>query len=193
MRPKMLGAVAALALGMGSSSAIAQATIPNVGDIMLVGFAYCPSGWDEAAGQLLAIAQYPTLYQRYMTTYGGDGKTTFALPDLRGRVPLETGQGPGLAYVALGEKLGASTTTLTVAQMPSHSHQLMAATTGPESNLPSGGLLASYPEATPIYTDKGQVNQRLNAGSIASIGQDQPYSNFQPTLAMRYCVALTGK
>ncbi len=193
MKRSLLSAVFAAAAVAGvAPQAMAQATEPFLGQTILVGFPFCPRNWTEANGQLLSISSNTALFSLYGTTFGGNGTSNFALPDLRGRVPVGQGTGPGLSRVVTGEVFGNGFNSLTISQMPSHTHQFMAATSGPVSNLPAGGMLATYPGSTPVYTDKGSVNQRLNQGVIGTSGGGQPFSNYQPTLTLRYCVSLSG-
>ncbi len=147
-----------------------------IGEIRLVGYTFCPRGWTEADGQLLNISQYSALFSLYGTTYGGDGRTTFGLPDLRSRVPMHVGQGAGLSSYALGQKGGAETVTLTTNQIPSHSHtivELTAATgTANGSRARTGG---------------GEQDTATSA-----TGGSQSHENRPPYLVLRYCVALEG-
>src|ERR1044072_7080771 len=130
MRRAAVLAAAAFAAALSNwPSASAQASDMYLGQLMMVGFNFCPRGWTEADGQILAISTNSALFSLYGTTYGGNGQTTFALPDLRGRVPAHVGQGPGLAPVTQGQVMGADSTTLTLSQMPMHNHLLMAPTT----------------------------------------------------------------
>ena len=120
----------------------AQASEPFIGEIRYFGYTFCPRGWANADGQLMAISSNSALFSLLGTTYGGDGRTTFGLPDLRGRSPLHVGNGPGLTPRSLGEKSGEETVTLTTTQIPSHSHTLMASTDGATTSEPGGKLLS---------------------------------------------------
>ncbi len=166
-----------------------------VGEIMLVGYTFCPSGSADAAGQLLAISQNTALFSLYGTTYGGDGITTFALPDLRGRVPKGVGQGPGLSDNDLGEQGGSETHTLTVNEMPSHSHTVRANNLDGDKPGPGNKLLAAAPNGgtgtETIYSDQPS-NVTMASSMIANTGGSQAFSTQDPYLVMRYCVVLEG-
>lgn len=165
-----------------------------VGSICLVGFNFCPRGFTEANGQLLAISEYSTLYSLFGTAYGGDGRTTFALPDLRGRAPIHLGQGPGLSDYRLGQKGGLEAVTITTAQMPSHNHTatLKAGSNVRSTEITDRNVLANTRQTAVYGTAPGNV--RLNEASlaVANNGGGQAHENRQPYLTMRYCVALTG-
>ncbi|MCA0381785.1 MAG: tail fiber protein [Bacteroidetes bacterium] len=176
---------------------------PFLGMICIFGFNFPPRGWAFCQGQLLSIAQNTALFSLLGTTYGGNGQTTFALPDLRGRVPLGQGQGPGLPNYTLGEIAGSTTTTLLTTNMPQHIHQVslsipVASTAGTEA-APANGLstlaaavdgsgleVMTYTQATADRTLKPFV---ANTG-IA--GGSQPFNNMQPYLAVNYCIAMQG-
>jgi microcystin-dependent protein len=163
---------------------------PFVGEIALVGFNFAPVGWALCNGQLLAINQNTALFSLLGTMYGGDGVTTFALPDLRGRVPLHMGQGPGLSNRTIGEAAGAESSTLTPAQMPAHTHQAMSTSFNGVTDSPVGNVPARDAAGTPIY---GTVpNAPMHAGAIQSTGGSQPHDNMQPFLAINYIISLVG-
>jgi len=164
---------------------------PFIGEIMMVGYNFCPRGWTEANGQLLAISSNTALFSLYGTTYGGDGRTTFALPDLRGRVPMHTGRGPGLSDQRLGAKGGSETNTLNVTQLPPHSHSLNALSTGATGGAPAGGVLADTGRDS-IYSNSASPDTSLNSASIGNAGGGQPVNNMQPYQVIRFCVALQG-
>jgi microcystin-dependent protein len=160
---------------------------PFIAEITLFGGNFAPRGYALCAGQVLAISQNTALFSILGTTYGGNGQTTFALPDLRGRVPVGQGQGPGLSNVDLGQQAGAETVTLTSGQMPAHTHtaaatQAGATSTRPANNVPSGG--GAYNP-----TSDGST---LAAGFIATTGGSQPHENHQPYLGLNYIIALEG-
>lgn len=163
---------------------------PFLGEIMMVGYTFCPRSWAEANGQLLPISNNSALYSLYGTTFGGDGRTTFALPDLRGRVPMHLGQGPGLSNRTLGQQGGSETNTLTTNQLPSHSHSLNGATAAANAVDPSGNVLANTGRSD-TYTSSAP-NAQMNSGSIGATGGGQAVNNMQPFLTIRYCVALNG-
>lgn len=146
---------------------------------------FAPAGWMFCEGQLLPISEYETLFQLIGTTYGGDGQSTFALPDLRGRVPIHFGNG-----FTLAETGGVETVTLTVAQIPAHSHALMATSNNASSANAAGKLLATAPSYTPYIQDAPASN--LAATSIGSTGGSQPHNNFQPYLCVDFIISLFG-
>lgn len=180
-----------------------------IGDIKLVGYTYCPRSTTEAAGQLLAISSNTALYSLYGCTYGGDCRTTFALPDLRSRVPVGQGQGPGLPNVALGQKGGATTTTLSVAQIPVHSHSattnvtvtstLQGSATAADSSDPTGRALAGSNRPTYLQTTptapmaSGSVSSQATATTtVGNAGGSQSFNIQNPYVGLRYCVVLQG-
>lgn len=158
---------------------------PFLGEIRMFGGNYAPNGWAFCNGALLAISQFDALYSLIGTTYGGDGVTTFALPDLRGRLPVH--QGP--AFV-LGQAGGVETVTLTSATLPSHSHLVAASTAVGTQSGPQGGVLAQSTVAALYYEDL--TNVTLDPSSITSAGGNQPHDNFQPYLCIAFIMALFG-
>lgn len=186
----------------------AAAFEPFIGQIIWVGFTFCPRGFTEANGQLLPINNNQALFSLYGTTYGGDGRTTFALPDLRGRAMIHTGQGPGLSNINLGQKLGSETTSLTVNNLPAHSHaagtlsghnianKLPALTEIPEGNVLSDGQRAALYQTMPIDPEDkvamADGSVVIDSGETASTGNGQSFNQRSPQLALRACVALTG-
>src|SRR5437870_2518484 len=157
---------------------------PYVGEIRMFAGNFGPAGWMFCEGQLLPISDYETLFNLIGTTYGGDGQSTFALPDLRGRVPLHFGNGSTLA-----ETGGVETVTLTVQQIPAHSHPLLATLNQGAQNPPAQQLLAQSPtqNAFPYGTDVPPAT--LNPGSISSVGGSQPHNNFQPYLCLDFIIS----
>jgi|EP00670_Eutreptiella_braarudii_P007004 microcystin-dependent protein len=181
----------ALALCIVLLSALgAHASEPFLGEIRYVGFTFCPRGWTDANGQLLPISQNSALFSLFGTTYGGDGRTTFGLPDLRGRAPIHTGSGPGLTNRRQGQKGGTESETLTVNQIPSHTHTLQASTDGATKAEPAGMLLSEG--CRPIYTDQTTNQQALHSSSITNAGGGQDHNNMSPFLTIRACVATVG-
>jgi microcystin-dependent protein len=163
---------------------------PFIGEIRIFGFNFPPRGWATCSGQILPIAQNTALFSLLGTTYGGNGQTTFALPDLRGRVPLSFGQGPGLSNYSLGEVAGAETITLLQSQMPAHMHNVACSSDDSNSGVPTN----AYPSAAPaqIYASAPTANKFMNPAMIAATGGGQPHSNLQPYLVLNYCIALVG-
>ena len=164
-----------------------------IASILLFAGNFAPSGWAFCNGQLLQIVQYQALYALIGTTYGGDGRTTFGLPDLRGRVPAGIGQSPGLQNINLGQQIGTNTNTLTVAQMPSHSHTLNANATATGRNLlpvPTNNYPAQNQDTTGNYAVTSDV--QMNQQAIANAGGSQSVNNMQPTLGLNYIICLEG-
>ena len=189
---KLLSVVMFLVLsGFMSQPARAEKVL---GDVFLVGFNFCPRGSAEAAGQLLSINQNQSLYSLLNTTYGGDGETSFALPDLRGRVPISLGNGAGLSTYAPGEKGGAEAVILTAAEMPVHTHtaSIRAAEDSPNSSSPSTAALAE----SQIYnnTEAPSVNSSLHTDTLtlSSVGGNLAHENRMPILALKYCIVTQG-
>jgi microcystin-dependent protein len=165
---------------------------PFIGQILLFAGNFAPRGWALCQGQLLPIAQNSALFSILGTTYGGDGRTTFALPDLRGRVPVSSGQGPGLSPYTLGENGGTEQVTLLSTQMPAHTHVLVANNTAGTRAEPEGNVLAAESAgATQIYSD-ASATVTMNPVSISATGGSQPHSNLQPFLCLNYIIALEG-
>lgn len=164
-----------------------------IGSIVLFAGNFAPVGWAFCNGQTLQINQYQALYSLLGITYGGDGRTTFALPDLRGRVPAGTGTVTGLQTINLGNKLGTNTNTLTPAQMPAHSHPLNAnATTTGRSLLPipTNNFPALNQDGSGNYAPTAGVV--MNPTAIGNSGNGQPVNNMQPTLGLNYIICLVG-
>jgi len=181
--------LAVLAKARSAPAAIQDAD-PWVGEIAMVGFNFAPTGWALCDGQLLAISQNTALFSLLGTTYGGNGTTTFALPDLRGRAPIHQGQGPGLSPYVIGQVGGTETTTLTVGQMPAHSHAAMADSGNGTSDTPTGLLVARNAGGVPQYGSNAVAS--LAPGAIASTGSSPPHQNLQPYLTINFIIALQG-
>ena len=160
---------------------------PYVGEIRMFGGNFAPAGWMFCEGQLLPISENETLFNLIGTTYGGDGQSTFALPDLRGRIPLHFGNG-----FILAETGGAEQITLTVNQIPAHSHPLLASGSLASSNTPVNTVPALTQAATitPYGTDNPQT--QLSPSSVGSVGGSQPHTNFQPYLCISFIISLFG-
>lgn len=163
---------------------------PFLAEVRMVGFNFAPRGWAFCDGQILPINQNQSLYSLLGTTYGGDGRTSFALPDLRGRVPIHVGRSNGGDDHRLGQKSGEETHTLSVNEMPQHDHVLKGASTDANQGVPTGNLLArsTTPEA---YRDPTNL-QAMRAGTVANTGGGQAHDNMQPYLAVNFCIALKG-
>jgi microcystin-dependent protein len=156
-----------------------------VGEIRMFAGNFAPSGWMFCEGQLLPISEYETMFNLIGTTYGGDGQSTFALPDLRGRLPIHMGNG-----FTLAETGGAETVTLTVNQIPSHTHTFVASTDTGNQSDPSG-MVAAASNAVSIYKSIAP-SDAMAPGAIASDGGSQPHTNFQPYLCVEFIISLFG-
>lgn len=194
IRKTLLSAVAGTAmLGLVTP---AQAQDLVMGTVMLVANTFCPRATMETQGQLLSIAQNTALFSLLGNTYGGDGITTFALPDLRGRAPIDWGQGPGLSNYVQGEASGAQTVTITINQMPAHNHLgLIRAVAGaPNSDNPANAALADFPTGTPIYNNTTAPNVNMAPGTLQTgiTGNNSPVPILNPYLVLRYCIVTQG-
>jgi microcystin-dependent protein len=170
---------------------------PFVGQITLFPFFFAPRGWALCEGQLLPISQNAALFSLLGTYYGGNGVSTFALPDLRGRVPIGQGQGPGLSGYDIGEVQGVETVTLLASQSPPHSHPFPAVAAQATTNAPSGALPSeahgSGRGAFPVNIYAAlQTAVPLASGQVAPAGGGQPHNNVQPYLTLNWCIALQG-
>lgn len=165
---------------------------PFVGQIIAVGFNFAPVGWALCQGQLLPISENPTLFNLIGTTFGGDGQSTFALPDLRGRAALGMGQGTGLGSYVLGQLGGVESAALTSATIGSHTHGLSAAATATTSTPSSSVVLGTPAATTPLYATSG-ANATLTAGAVsATTGGGLPHENRQPSQTINYIISLFG-
>lgn len=165
---------------------------PFVGEIQLFGFSYAPYHWALCAGQTLPIQQNTALFALLGTQYGGNGTTTFQLPNLCGRTPVSQGQGPGLSLYGIGETAGVNTVTLTTTEMPTHNHNLSVANgSGARSSTPSANQSLSTPGQSRIFTP-GTVNTPLSPNTLTAAGGGLAHDNRQPFLAMNYSIALYG-
>jgi microcystin-dependent protein len=161
-----------------------------LGEIDLVPYNFSPKNFAECNGQLLSIAQNTALFSLLGTTYGGDGRTTFALPDLRDRAPIEAGQGPGLSNYNQGQTGGEFTHTLTIPELPMHAHALQADTANGTTNRPQNYLQARNTAGIPKYG--GTANTTMSVGTLGATGGNQPHNNLQPYLGLKYIIALQG-
>jgi microcystin-dependent protein len=157
---------------------------PYVGEIRMFGGTFAPLGWAFCDGSLLAISQFDTLFNLIGTTYGGDGQSTFALPDLRGRVPLHQGNS-----FAIGQRAGEESHTLNLSEIPSHSHPARV-TSGPgTTQSPAGEVWAQW--SSPQFSDQAP-NAPMNAGAVSTVGGGQPHENMVPFLAVTFIISLFG-
>lgn len=178
-----------------AAPALAQASDPFIGQMALFGSNFCPRGWVDANGQLLPISSYSALFSIMGTIYGGDGRTTFGMPDLRGRETIGVGQGSGLSNVALGQKGGSEIVTLTTSHLPPHSHMVNAVNQTGNKLGPGGDYLTDPPpidgEEVHIYHD-GPPNKQMDPGMLSSTGLGQPVNIRTPYLGMTWCVNTDG-
>jgi microcystin-dependent protein len=165
---------------------------PFVGEIRMYGFAFAPRGWALCNGQALAILQNQALFSLLGTTYGGNGVTTFSLPDLRGRVPVSFGAMPGGVTMVLGQAGGAETVTLNATTTPQHSHQVAATTTTANKRPPAGKLFAADNASVADYYRSPTAPVALDSRSLSNTGGSQPHNNMQPYTVTNYCIALQG-
>lgn len=185
MNGKLVALVAGITLAGGlATPAAAQDNF--VGELQQFATGWCPEGWHRADGTLLAIAPNTVLFSVIGTTYGGNGTVTFALPDLRTRMPVGySSQWP------LGAMAGMSSTTLLSINLPSHAHGLQADDTGPVSNSPAGAMLGTFPASSPIYSSGAGVSP-MNMAVVQPAGGSQPVQTQSPVLATNWCIALEG-
>ena len=166
---------------------------PFVAEIRIFPFNFAPRGWAWCNGQLLPLSQNTALFSLLGTTYGGDGKSTFALPNLQGRAPMHPGQGPGLSLHDLGETSGSETVTLLQSEIPNHPHTMRANTDFADLQVPSPARsIARSQNANAYKAPAGQPVVQLNPGALAPAGGDQPHNNLQPYLTLYFNIALQG-
>ena len=163
---------------------------PFVAEIRIFPFNFAPKGWAWCDGQLLPLSQNTALFSLLGTTYGGNGKSNFALPDLQGRAPMHPGQGPGLSLHDLGETGGSETVTLLESEIPSHSHVFNVSAGDGNNQSPNGQLLATG-IGIGQYAAPGALTS-LSGNALAPAGGDQPHNNLQPYLTFYFCIALQG-
>lgn len=165
-----------------------------IGEIRLLPYTFAPNGWQDCDGSLLSISDNDALFALIGTTYGGDGQNTFAVPDLRGRVPVHAGTGPGLSTYVLGQMAGSENVTLTADQLGAHTHT-MAVTSAPDSTgTPVASVELGALSGDVLYTgDISGVAALPIAGTmIGPAGGNQPHDNTMPTLTVRFCISLVG-
>ncbi len=162
---------------------------PFLAEVRLIGFNFAPRGWAFCDGQILPINQNQSLYSLLGTTYGGDGRTSFALPDLRGRTPLHRGDGH-----TLGQKSGAETVTLTAAEMAAHTHAAKANSQAGNTDQPLGTFLSapSSPDDLTYREPEAANSTAMRTGTVTNAGGGQAHSNMQPYLTVNFCIALQG-
>ena len=165
---------------------------PFVAEIRIFPFNFAPKGWAFCDGQILPLSQNTALFSLLGTTYGGDGKSNFALPDLQGRAPMHPGQGPGLSLHDLGETGGSETVTLLESEIPSHSHASRGLIDDGDLKLPAPGRSFAKSSGGNAYTATISGLQPMSDSTIAPAGGDQPHNNLQPYLTLSFCIALQG-
>ena len=165
---------------------------PFIGQIITTGFNFAPLGYALCDGQILSIAQNTALFSLLGTTYGGNGQTTFALPDLRGRVPLHQGQGPGLTNRVMGEVAGEENHTLISTEMPMHNHLFMTNNVAGGIGQPNGQFLSATSDNNTVFYRPTSDGSTLNPQSIGLAGGSQPHNNMQPYLVISFSIALEG-
>ncbi len=165
---------------------------PFLGEIRLFPYNFAPQGWAFCNGQIMAIAQNTALFSLLGTTYGGNGTSNFALPDLRGRLAVSSGQAPGLSSYTLGQQSGSESVTLTLNNLPGHNH-----TVSPGANdgaataqRPAGAVMARGTAS--IYANAADGSTTMASSATSSTGNSQPFSSIQPLLVLNYCIALQG-
>ena len=165
-----------------------------VGEIRMFGGNYAPAGWQKCDGSLLSINTYQVLYSLLGTIYGGDGVTTFGIPDLQGRIPVGFGQGSGLTNRVIGEKFGAEMVTLVESQLPTHSHSFTASAADATLPVPTAALFGSQVDNDKIYTaaTSGNTSTSLATATVQTSGSSAAHNNLMPSLGVTYIICLQG-
>ena len=193
--PKLLAHPAFLAgaAALGLTAAAAAESDPFIGQIQPVAENFCPQGFMYAAGQVLPISNYTALFSLLGCNYGGDCRTTFALPDLRGHAMIGTGQGPGLPLYTQGQTGGTTTVTLTTDELPVHNHNMRASTAPPTASSPLDNAMPTYQTTTSeIYSDQDPGSAQMHQNVLSSSGGNLPMNIIQPTATLTNCIAITG-
>ncbi|TCO70007.1 phage tail protein [Marinisporobacter balticus] len=162
-----------------------------IGEIRMFAGNYAPRNWAFCDGQLLPISNFNALYSLLGTTYGGDGYTTFALPDMRGRIPLHFGYGAGLSNRLIGQKFGQEQASLTLSQIPSHNHPMQASSDVATATSPNETILATAQKD--FYISAGTNQQNLHPQTIEESGSSQAHYNMQPSLCVNFIISLRGE
>jgi microcystin-dependent protein len=165
---------------------------PFLAEIRLFPFGFAPTGWALCNGQLLPISQNTALFSLLGTTYGGDGRSTFALPNLQGSMPMHPGDGPGLSQRVLGEEGGSATVTLVSTEMPSHTHAVGASAADAGDRSPAGQRFANGGGGVQVYAAPAPGSAPLAPEAVGVAGGGQPHDNMQPYLVLSFCIALQG-
>jgi microcystin-dependent protein len=193
---KMILAAAMLAGGMAFTVDTADAQEKYMAEVFVTAANFCPRGTLAANGQLLPVSQYNAVFSLVGTVYGGDGRTTFGLPDLRGRAPISAGSGPGLSDYRLGSRQGREYTALSILNLPAHSHtgHVVAGTAAPDASTPVGHALADYTvPGVNAYTATGPA-EAMAPGTVQTdnTGAGQEFVTLSPSLTMQYCFVMEG-
>ena len=166
---------------------------PFVAEIRIFPYTFAPRGWAYCSGQIMPISQNTALFSLLGTTYGGDGRTNFALPNLQGSFPIQSGTGPGLSNYVLGQVGGATTTTLTSQQLPAHTHGMNAQNSGGSSVSPTGNYTAQIGlRGAGLIYGSDATTTALSAKAVTPVGGSQPHNNLPAFLTLSYCIALQG-
>jgi microcystin-dependent protein len=166
---------------------------PFVAEIRIFPFNFAPKGWAFCDGQILPLSQNTALFSLLGTTYGGNGKSNFGLPNLQGRAPMHPGQGPGLSLHDLGETGGSETVTLLESEIASHSHQTMCNNGDGDRVSPQSAAFANIPPGSPpAYAAAGAATVAMHNSALTPSGGDQPHNNMSPYLTLNFCIALQG-
>lgn len=163
---------------------------PYVGEIRLFAGNFAPAGWAFCDGSIVPISEFETLFNLIGNIYGGDGQNTFALPDLRGRVPVHQGTGPGRPTVIIGQAMGTEVVTLSTAQIPAHRHAVVATSAAANPAAGPGGLLANASAA--MYSTGAVPATPMASGAIANSGGNQPHPNMAPSLGLNFIISFFG-
>jgi microcystin-dependent protein len=164
---------------------------PFVAEIRIFGFNFAPKGWAFCDGQILPLSQNTALFSLLGTTYGGDGKSNFALPNMQGNAPMHPSQGPGLSLHDLGETGGSETVSLLESEIPAHAHGWNASNSDSTSQAPGDQLVAGGVGGITLFANPASLVQ-LNPNAVTPAGGDQPHNNMQPYLTLNFCIALQG-
>ena len=164
---------------------------PFVAEVRIFGFTFPPTGWAFCNGQIMPISQNTALFSLLGTNYGGDGKSTFGLPNLQGSVPIGQGQGPGLSQRFIGETGGAPSVTLIDSEMPVHNHTVNATSTPGEVSSPTAAVSIARSSGKPAYVAPASLTN-LNFQAVAPNGGSLPHNNLMPFVTLNYCIALQG-